>query len=541
MKKRYIFILLILPVMLVFTAALLRYASGPYWISFYSDPEYVYLVKFLATAESKETLTTGHPGTTLQMLGAATVLIAHALDFSEKDNLEFAVLKNPEFYLNTINAVLVILNAIVLFVVGLITFGLTKNIWPSLLLQFSPFFSNTFLCKGLISVSPETLFLFSSMFFVMILVKMIFSNNLTKSMPWYVIYLAMICGFGIATKLTFSFLLIIPFIVLPKIRNKIVFLFLTIVCFLFWIGPIISQYKILCEWYYLVIAHSGYYGLGEREIINFTTYFRNIENIFLGNPLFCLIWLFSIYFIFRFRKSLADKLPYKLLMAVAVTELTAVLITSKHGYDYYLLPVLSLSGFTLFLILLCLQSIDYFNQQNRKKVFIFSCIFFVFCGLWRIVDIKKIYTQHMELKQESLMICQKLANEYKDYLEIIPLRASSALGALAFGNYFINNGLYSESLQKIYGEKYFYNALEGKFHTWTREFLIEDMFFKGKGCKIIFLSAASGKNVGMLINTGSFLHFESVLEGEYGSIYVLKDIIRGAGKFQKQSIAPRMP
>jgi len=527
--------------MLVFTAALLRHASGPYWISFYSDPEYVYLVKFLATAESKETLTTGHPGTTLQMLGAAIIRIVHALDFAEKDNLELAVLKNPEFYLNIINAVLVILNAIMLFVVGLVTFRLTHNIWLSLLLQYSPFFSNTILCKGLTSVSPEALFLFTSMFFLMILVRMIFNNNLARAMPLYVIALAMICGFGMATKLTFCFLLIIPLIVLPKIRNKIVFLFLTLICFMFWIVPIISQYKILFEWYYRIVAHSGYYGLGEREFINFTTYFRNIANIFLGNPLFCLIWLFSVYFILRFRKFLADKLPYKLLLAVAVTELTAVLITSKHGYDYYLLPVLSLSGLTLFLIFLCLQSIDYFKQHNIKKVFIFSCIFFIFCGLWRIVDMKYIYIQKIELKKESLMIYQKLADEYKDYLEIIPVRASSPLGALAFGNYFINNGLYSESLQKIYGEKYFYNGLEGKFHTWTREFLIEDTVFKRNGYKIIILGPASGKNTGMLINTGSFLRFQSAYEGEYGAIYILKDIIRGAGKFHKQSIAPEMP
>jgi len=201
MKKQHIFILSLLPLVLVSTAILLRYASGPYWISFYSDPEYIYLIKFLAMTESKETLTTGHPGTTLQIVGAVTIKIAHALNFSEKDSLEFAVLKNPEYYLTIINAVLVILNTLMLFIVGLVTYKLTKNIWPSLLLQFSPFFSNTTLCKGLISVSPEALFLFSSMLFVMILVKMIFSNNLAKAMPWYIIALSMICGFGMASKL----------------------------------------------------------------------------------------------------------------------------------------------------------------------------------------------------------------------------------------------------------------------------------------------------------------------------------------------------
>jgi len=228
-------------------------------------------------------------------------------------------------------------------------------------------------------------------------------------------------------------------------------------------------------------------------------------------------------------------------VAVAVAELTAVLITSKHGYDYYFLPILNLSGFSLFLMFLSLQDIGYLNRLNIKKIFVFSCIFIVFCGLWRIVDMRKIFIHHIELKRESLMIYQKLTNEYSDYMEIIPLRASSPLGALAFGNFFINNGLFSEALQKIYGEKYFYNGLEGKFHTWTKEFFIEDIFFKRKGYKIVSLFPASGKNIGMLCNTDSFLSFESVFTGEYEAIYILKNVIIGAGKFQKQSLSPEMP
>lgn len=540
MKTKHILILLLLPATIVFTAALLRHASGPYWISFYSDPEYTYLIKFLAMTEGKETLTIGHPGTTLQMLGAASIKIVHALNFFEKDNLKSAVLKNPEYYLNVVNIILIFLNAIMLFVIGILTFKLTKNMWLSLLLQFSPFFSNIILCKGLISVSPEALFIFCTMLFIMILIKMIHAKDLSEVMPWYIIALSIVCSFGMATKLTFGPLLIIPLIVLPGWRNKVGFLILTGVCFFFWIWPILSQYKILFEWYYRVLAHSGYYGHGNKEIINFSIYFQNIINLFLGNPLFCLILLFSIFFILRFRKLLAGKPPYKFLVAVTFAQLTAILVISKHGYDYYLLPVLNLSGFALFLIFLCMQTTGFLSRSNLKKVCILFVTFIVFCGLWRIVDMKKILIHHIELKQESLMIYQKMINEYSDYMEIIPLRASSPLGALSFGNYFLNNGLYSELLREIYGEKYFYNGLEGKFHTWTQDFLIEDLFFTRKIRKIALLSPAYGENVGKLCNTGSYLYFEAAFMGEYGAIYILKDVILKAGEFKKQSISPKV-
>lgn len=190
MKKIPVFVLLILPAVLIFTAAILHYAQGPYWI--HSDPEYLYLLNSLALTESKQAGTTGNPGTTLQILGAATLKISHALDFSEKDSLEFAVLKNPEFYLTVINIVLVTFNTLLLFILGLVTFNLTKNIWLSLLLQSSPFISNAILTDGLPRISPEPLLLFTGLLFALILLKMAYDNNLSKSSHWYMIILALV-------------------------------------------------------------------------------------------------------------------------------------------------------------------------------------------------------------------------------------------------------------------------------------------------------------------------------------------------------------
>ena len=105
---------------------------------------------------------------------------------------------------------------------------------------------------------------------------MVFNKNLTKSARWYMIALALVSGFGMATKLTFLPLLIIPLFVLQKLRNKIGFLFLTGISFILWTWPIIPQYKTLCEWYYRILTHTGYYGLGNVGIINLEVYLENM-------------------------------------------------------------------------------------------------------------------------------------------------------------------------------------------------------------------------------------------------------------------------
>jgi hypothetical protein len=553
MKKLYVFVLLILPAALLFTAVFLHNAHGPYWLSYNSDPEYLYLISSLTLAESKQTGSPGHPGSTLQILGAATLKISHALDFSEKDSLEFTVLKNPEFYLTIINTVLVTLNTLLLFIIGLTAFILTKNIWLSLLLQFSPFLSNNIIIDGLPRISPEPLLFFTGSLFLLILLKMIFSKNLSKSDHWYMIILALVSGFGMATKLTFVPLLIIPLVVLPKLRNKIWFLFLTVLSFVFWTLPIISQYEVLFNWYCTIITHAGFYGNGIPEILNLPNYFNNIINLCLLNPLLFLVWFFSAGFILRFgcfsaggdktaRKLVWQDTSFRTSAAVAAAQMFAVLIVAKHPAGWYLAPVFSLSGFMLFLTFLYLQKINYFNNFNLKKGVFFIGIILLFSCAWRIVEIRNLFMQKLQIKQESLTVHQKVESDYKDYLKINCLfdpsygPSSSPISALAFGDFFVNEGRYSEHLRKIYGNSYFYNALDKTFYIWAEEFAIEKIILRGNGNRIVFHLPALLEDVDKIIcRSGSILHLRDVFGGQTETIYVLEGITL---MWEKQFIPP---
>lgn len=533
MKKLPVFILLILPAVLVFTAATLHYSQGPYWISYNSDPEYLYLLKSLALTELKQSGTTGNPGTTLQILGAAVLKITYALDPSKKDSLEFTVLRNPELYLTVINTVLVAFNTLLLFILGIVAFNLTKNIWLSLLMQISPFFSNAILTNALPRISAEPLLLFTVLLFELTLIKIAFSKNLSESAHKYMIILALISGFGVATKITFIPLLIIPFFILPKLRNKIGFLFLTIFSFMLWTLPIFSQYKILFNWYYKIFTHTGYYGLGAPGIIDLGIYLQNIMNIFMRNPLFFLILLLSFGFILTFgiplaknasRKNPWQDIIFRILEAVTIAQLFAVLIVAKHFTDRYLLPVMSLSGLMLFLIFIYLRQLELFNRINLKKFILFIGIIFIIGSAWTMIGIRNVIIQNMQIRDEALAINQLLETEYKDYLRIPILRCSSQICALAFGNFYTNNALFSETLQKIYGDVHFFdglsNEVNGSFHTWAAIFPVEDIIASGRGNKII-LHGSPPRYLGDTIaaKTGLILKLRDVLGGEYETIY----------------------
>jgi len=553
MKKSYLFVLLILPVMLVLTAFILRYAHGPYYICSDTEQDYIYLISSLAMAESKQVFYTDHPGTTLQILGAVTLKISHVLDYSEKDSLEYAVLKNPEHYLTMINIVLIALNAMMLFVIGLVTYHLTKNIGWSLLLQFTPFFSGIPLRWGLIQVSCEPLLLFVSMLFMLVLLKMVVSENLSGSIIGYAIVLAVVSGFGVATKVTFAPLMLIPLIALPKLRNKMVYLFLSGLSFVLWTWPIHLLYERIFKRIYHIITHTGWYGTGSSGVIEIVSLKNNLMNAltgFLTEPVYPILFFFipfAILLVVRHSKTVKatwKDISFRVMVAILFAQIFTGMIVVKQSAERYALPVLCLTGFLIFLIFIALQRHSDRGRLNNKKIIYIVFIIILFGGLWRAIAVKNLFTDYLQVKQESLTTQSITQNEYGNYLNISSYMTPSRITALCYGNYMtsynylydddmrrniFSKGLYSSYLQNIYGEAYFYNKFSGRFYTFKDEFLIEDMIFKKNIDKIIFHCPPFFRNNNDMLPcmSGSVVYLRDVLKGTYDTIYVVEGIALG--------------
>lgn len=512
-KKLYYPLLLVLPAMMALAAVLLKDARGPYWLGSNSDPEYVYLLNAANLAGLKGVGHIDHPGTPVQVLGAVTIRVVHFFNFSPGIDWHTDVLQRPEYYLKAINIVLIVLNVLMLLALGMFTYFLTKNFWLGLWLQLSPFFSITLLEFGLPRVTPEPLLLFSSSLMIAVLVFVLtHPGHLTtpgKNVIMIFIF-GVIIGFGIACKVTFIPLAVIPLILLAKVKNKILFLFAAVISFVIFTLPIIRMYPRFFDWIFNLFTHSGYYGGGAAKLVSTQKYFKNIKFLLAGNPFFSIILVLAAAIVIitllipRLRKIHCTAIHFKLLAAVAAAQVIGLFMVSKHSAHHYLLPVLNLSGMAFSLVFLYFKRNGRIQRQTEPlapadmlsgshtpvggrgepcvhptfpdrseeaksgkitKILTMSMVIFLVIllilanpvGQWN-----KTITRLKNLKQQSLAVHQEVINNYKDYVKIFYYGSSSPEYALKFGND-LSRSYHSQLLEKLYKNVYFYDI-------WTKRF-----------------------------------------------------------------------
>ncbi|MFC1848572.1 hypothetical protein ACFL27_00045 [candidate division CSSED10-310 bacterium] len=509
MKKYFhCLLLLILPIIMVFTSLYLN--IGPHWVVYNYDPEYQYLLNSLNLAHMKPVGLVEHPGTTVQSMGALILRTVHLLRFSSQADLKTDVLTNPEFYLAKIIRVFLGLNTVMLLILGLVTFWLTKSILSSLLVQTAPFFPH--ILEGflfcLMTIRPESFLLLSSLLFLITLILFInkdtekinhyFSHSryLGKLSPdWvFTICFSIVSGFGMATKVTFIPLLVIPLIILPRYRYRITYVLGTALCFIFFTLPIIKEYDVVFSWFFSVFTHFGVHGLGPKKIIEPLEYLSNMKfilfyNGFLSIILFCSLCILVIGSIVpRFRKVSAQSVVFRILFAVSISQLLGIIIVAKHyrGFpdNYYLIPVLTLSGIMLLLI------INYLGQLGLdfgikgtgtlrkdktgivifriKSTWVVALIIMTCLFNSRKSEIIGFYQWKLRLAEHIFKITHKVENDYKDYARIYYLGSSAPAIALAYGDSSARR-YYSRFLQKLYPNVYFYDYFTGKFLYWSQE------------------------------------------------------------------------
>ncbi|UCC39581.1 MAG: hypothetical protein JSV96_17675 [Candidatus Aminicenantes bacterium] len=521
MKKVYYIFLFVLPIVLVLSAAFLNEARGPFWLGSNLDPEYVYLLNSLNLASLKGVGHIDHPGTPLQILGAITLKVVHFFQASENVDLHTKVLNQPEYYLGAINIVLVTLNAIMLLSLGMFTFFLTQNFWFSLWLQLSPFFSITSLQFSLTRVTPEPLLFFSSLMMTVFLVLKAYSKdfnvkNSTQSENIMLVSIfALITGFGIACKVTFIPLMVIPLIIFPKLKSKVFYLLAVGISFIIFTLPIIRMYPRFFDWVYKLLSHSGRYGSGAWRVIDSKLFMKNIKQLLTGSPFFSIILVLGLTIVIislvtpKLRKISSSNIHFKLLAATTAAQVLGLFMVSKHSADHYLLPVLNLSGITLLLIFLYLKYILGPHKINSNILTILIVIFLVFLIVFinPAGQIKKSVNQLTKQKEASLAIRQEVENNYKDYVKIYYYRSSSLEYALKFGND-LSRSYSSEILQRLYKNVYFYDIWRKEFCGFDYNHVIPFSQIRAQhGNRIVFQGSREVKIPGIQLRRLTDFHF----------------------------------
>lgn len=479
-------ILMILPVIFIFYG--LNFNRT--WFS--GDPEYAYLLNGINIASLEVVGHTDNPGTTVQIYSAMILGVSHFLDASKKNALRHVVLKNPDHYVELERKVSVIINGATIFMLGIVSFFFLKNIWFSLILQITPFLSSNLLEHAWTKVSPEPALVFTIAVFIMVLLAFYCSaHRQNRFYPWI---FALICGFGLATKMTFLPLMIIPLILLEGRKQKRIYLSALIPSFIFFTIPAIPQYPHMVKWFLKLSIHTGIYGQGDLGVISPLRYINDVGEILKNNIALTVGILISLALLFipfikgNFRNRTKMHTEMKFVTAVLTAQLFGILMVGKHYHsNHYLIPEISLSGLLMVFVILCLGK--FFIE---KRVWIFNLLpAGILCVLITISLLNIPYLVEADhgyriTNEEYSLVMRRIEKEYPGYVKTYYYPTSiNPYSALRWGS--VYSGQYNlPALRALYPEVIFYDTRIHAFQLWKTELSVEELVCK-YGSRILLI------------------------------------------------------
>jgi hypothetical protein len=268
-------ILSIVPALLALVGVVLLYNMYPIHINsgigFGQDPAYQYLFAGVDILQGHAPLHTDHPGTPLQTLIAGIIAsswFALWLVGVMPLGLFDSVLRSPEIFLGTTSAVLLVITSAANFYFGRRVYQVTQQYSIALTCQFTPLLYVAVI-PNVVYPTPEALLLALSLTLMGVLAPVVLSAGSVRrqfsqsTANWA----GVICGLGVATKLTF-----VPLLgLLLLLRAPRLILRACCMCILAWLVgvlPIWSRLGTMFQWFYSLLMNSGIHGAGERTVFS---------------------------------------------------------------------------------------------------------------------------------------------------------------------------------------------------------------------------------------------------------------------------------
>ncbi|MGB6065801.1 MAG: hypothetical protein WBG50_13435 [Desulfomonilaceae bacterium] len=325
-------------------------SRGPHWLGLNNDPDYHYLVDSLHVARLKASDHVDHPGTTVQLIGAAVIRIKHLV--SGTGELARDVLRRPESYDDAISYTLLAIHALAVFAAGLIAFKATGNIFLMLLIQIGPYLSTSCL-DSLARPKPESLLLSLSCLLGAVVLAFLWKRDSSRDLKTAVIF-GILIVLALATKITAAPLAIMPLLILSGRRGRLTYLGVTCLSFLFVLLPVIvgGNLSRFLGFILKLSTHTGLYGQGGAGLIDVTAYIAALRDLARYERLLFLAVLYSTGLLVwglvtADRVGATSDLIKSLsrgLVAVIVVFVLQIVIVAKHSLPHYLVPSLGLLG-----------------------------------------------------------------------------------------------------------------------------------------------------------------------------------------------------
>ena len=238
------------------------------------------------------------------------------------------------------------------------------------------------------------------------------------------LYWGFVCGLGVAVKLTFLPILIIPLIVLSW-KNKGLFICVFAASFFVWTLPILSKYPRLWGWITGIVTHTGTHGSGDAGVIEIHSYCLSWKNIILQQWVFVSFAFAALALaVWKLIDRKWDKGTFFLVVTVA-GAFFQFSVVAKHPGAHYLLPGLGL--FSVILALLYLQW-PLHNILAKRVVIAFISIF-ILLGAWQA---NKYRLNLASFTKDLLSFNEHIRSKYQDCIIIDYYQSSGQASALVF-------------------------------------------------------------------------------------------------------------
>lgn len=448
------------------------------------DPVYAYLMNGLTFAlGSNDIGHTDHPGTPLQLLIALFIRIWAI--FRGSGDLATDVLTHPESYLHFITLVLIALNCIALWFLGVAANRFLKNRSLAMAVQLAPWLIFQ-VVNFMPIVASEAIIVFASLAIVSGLLLHEMQENRRQ---FWLVWVAFFSALMVATKISTVVMLILPFLFFAKNKQRITFAFLTLVLAVLFVLPVREKLSNFTGFLAKMATHTGQYGTGDAKLFDAAIYLRSLGQMMTKEWTFALhVLLIPTGWLVIFRRKLKGQLM-RFYLALSVATLLQMAVVARHYSFHYLMPVFAMA-MPLHLL--------FWAKVFQKKIEVWSPRMVAFAGLILVSGVfgRLVVKNHFSagivnpVNKSSEAIQSQFSGNYiivNDYKNGFALPEP----ALRFGLAYCGStakAKYAPILAAHYFGNYCWNQREG-FSDWTGSRLATDVF---AGHQKIYLYANAG-------------------------------------------------
>ena len=439
------------------------------------DPVYAYLMNGLTFARgSLDIGHTDHPGTPLQLFCALIIKLVGL--FRGTGDLSTDVISHPELYAAVISYSLILINVVIIYLLGARTYKITGNKMLAVVIQLAPFLSSDAI-HFIPIIATESILVFSTI--LMALLMIVYTMSLNEEQKTPIAGFVLLSGLILATKISALPVLVVPFFFIKGNKRKIIYGVLTLVVAFLLVLPVLSKLQHFFQFIEGIFTHTGKYGSGEKNIIDWSVYLAALRDIITRDIPFTLhliLLLFGWLMLVR-NRDLPVHLK-RIWLGLTVSTVISIAIVARHYSFHYLLPI--------YVISLPLQVLFWykifeprFKQVNRKWALWIIGLLIPLVFL-RLVILFKFYPKAETPVRKTVA---KIEEKYHGPFVIFnPGSRGGAFPepALHFGLSYTGSGVrkvYKNIIAIKYPGNYLWNDRKG-LYNWNGNVLVADLFSK---------------------------------------------------------------